>query len=180
MSSTFSPVTDGLLPEPPTYPCGIEIADKVSIHELDFRAANSVYESHHSYMPGNRVGWHYGVYLDDRIVGSITFDNWPASATIRGYESNQMREVARVCIANDTPNLASCAMSKAQDRFVEQADDDVEMLVTYVREDYDGSMFAALRGKGWEHDGDSTGGAPGNRESKAIHDWDKERWVCPL
>jgi hypothetical protein len=54
------------------------------------------------------------------------------------------------------------------------------MLVTYVREDYEGSMFAALAGKGWERDGHSTGHAPVNRQKHDIHNWDKTRWVCEL
>jgi hypothetical protein len=118
------------------------------------------------------------VYFEGSIVGAISFDNWPSQATIRGFESEDIIEVSRVCIAHDTPNLASCAMSKAQEQFTQ--DRDVEMLVTYVREDYDGSMFAALSGKGWERDGDSTGHAPGNRQEHEIHNWDKERWVCEL
>jgi len=173
-----SPVYDGFASPPPTYPLGVSIADKVTLHRIDRRAANRMYQAHHSYLPRGRCGWHYGVYLDGSIVGAISFDNWPSQATIRGYESSDIIEVSRVCIAHDTPNLASCAMSKAQDLFL--SDHDPKLLVTYVREDYKGSMFAALQGKGWERDGHSTGHAPGNRQEHDIHNWDKERWVCPV
>jgi len=182
-----SPVYDGFATPPPTYPLGMPIADRVSLRTIDRRTANRMYEAHHSYLARGRQGYHYGVYLDDEIVGAITFDAWPSQSSIRGYESREIKEVARVCIANDTPNLASCAMSMAQDKFVlERPDNDtaettpLNLLVTYVREDYQGSMFAALAGKGWERDGHSTGHAPGNRQKHEIHNWDKERWVCEL
>jgi len=177
---TQSPIYDGFASPPPTYPLGVSIKDKVQIKEIDRRTANRMYEAHHSYLPRGRCGWHYGVYLDGSIVGAISFDNWPSQATIRGYESADIREVSRVCIAHDTPNLASCAMGKAQDTFVDEYGSEFELLVTYIREDYNGSMFKALGGKGWEYEGISEGQAPGNRETRAIHDWDKVRWVCEI
>lgn len=179
MSNVQSPVYDGFASPPPTYPLGVEIADKVNVREIDRRTADRVYQAHHSYLPGGRVGWHYGVYLDGEIVGAISFDNWPSNASIRGYESKEIIEVSRVCIGHDTANLASCAMSKAQDAFVD-ARSDIDLLVTYVREDYDGSMFKALSGKGWERDRLSEGSPPGNAPTLDIHEWNKMRWVCEL
>jgi len=164
-----SPIYDGFATPPPTYPLGVPIKNKVTIKEIDRRSANRMYEAHHSYLPRGRQGWHYGVYFEGQIVGAITFDAWPSQATIRGYESAEIREVARVCIAHETPNLASCAMSKAQDKYTTERCGGIEMLVTYIREDYNGSMFAALRGKGWEKDGHSKGHAPGNRKKHDIH-----------
>jgi hypothetical protein len=41
-------------------------------------------------------------------------------------------------------------------------------------------MFKALRGKGWWYHGHSSGAPPGNRDTEAIHDVDKSRFVCPL
>ena len=182
-----SPVNGGFATPPASYPLGVSIADKVGVKRIDRRTADRMYQSHHSYLARGRKGYHYGVYLDGQLVGAITFDAWPSQSEIRGYKSREIKEVARVCIANDTSNLASCAMSIAQDTFVaERPDNDtaedtpLSLLVTYVREDYEGSMFAALRGKGWERDGHSTGHAPGNRQKHEIHSWDKERWVCEL
>jgi len=182
-----SPVYDGFATPPPTYPLGFPIADRVSLQTIDRRTADRMYKSHHSYISRGRKGYHYGVYLDDEIVGAISFDAWPSQSSIRGYESREIKEVARVCIANDTPNLASCAMSMAQDKFISDRPDNdtaettpLNLLVTYVREDYEGSMFAALAGKGWERDGHSTGHSPGNRQKHEIHNWDKERWVCEI
>lgn len=178
-----SPVYDGFAPPPPTYPLGVPIADKVTIKQIDRRTADRMYEAHHSYLPRGRCGWHYGVYFEGEIVGAISFDNWPSQATIRGYESEDIIEVSRVCIAHDTPNLASCAMSKTQDRFVEDRPD-VELLITYVREGYQGSMFAALKGKGWKRDGESTGKARApHHEDGEVHEIytvDKDRWVCEV
>jgi len=184
MSDTQSPIYDGFASPPPTYPLGVRIADKVAIKEIDRRTADRVYEAHHSYLPRGRQGWHYGVYLDGCIVGAISFDCWPSQSTIRGYESSEIREVSRVCIEHGTPNLASCAMSKAQGTFIEQRGDGIELLITYVRCDYDGSMFKALKGKGWEFDGVSKGSARGPHHGESevyeIYERDKERWVCPI
>ena len=180
MEATFDPITEGFGTQPPTYGLGWSISDRVDIEPIKRRTADAIYENHHSYIQRGRQGWHYGVMLDCGLVGAITFDAWPSQSTIRGYESAQIREVARVCIVNNTPNLASCAMAKAQDLFLAKRGNGIELLVTYVREDYDGTMFHALKSKGWEQDGNSVGHAPGNRSKHEIHNWDKERWVCEL
>lgn len=180
MSSSLDPIHGAFANPPAPLPLGVSISDRVSIASIDRRAARAIYQEHHSYLPRDRQGWHYGVYFDDEIVGAITFDCWPSQSTIRGYESADIREVARVCIGLDMANLASCATAKAQDRFVSEHGDGIELLVTYIREDYEGSMFKALRGKGWEYDGHSEGHAPGNRQKYDIHDYDKQRWVCEI
>jgi len=177
---TFDPITEGFGRQPPEYDLGWSIAKRVSIKPIKRRTADGIYENHHSYIQRGRQGWHYGVLLDDELVGAITFDAWPSQSTIQGYESKSIREVARVCIVNRTPNLASCAMAKAQDRFLQEHGDGIELLVTYVREDYEGTMFAALASKGWKMDGYSNGHAPGNRQKHDIHNWNKERWICEL
>ncbi len=178
--SSLDPINGAFSTPPPEYSLGWSIADKVNIKPINRRGANTIYEANHSYLPRGRKGWHYGVFLDGQTVGAITFDAWPSQSTIRGKESADIREVARVCIGHKTPNLASCAMAKAQDKFLDERGDGIDLLVTYVREDYEASMFKALRGKGWEHDGHSKGHAPGNRQKHDIHNWDKERWVCEV
>ncbi len=178
--SELDPIHGAFSNPPPSYPLGWSIADRVEIKSIRRRAADTIYKAHHSYLAQGRQGYHYGVYLDGETVGAITFDAWPSQSQIRGRQSAKIREVARVCIANDTPNLASCAMAKAQDKFLEERAEGIELLVTYVREDYEGTMFKALKSKGWERDGHSKGHAPGNRKKHEIHDWDKERWVCEL
>jgi|AKVG01.1.fsa_nt_gi hypothetical protein len=184
MSQKLSPVKGGFATPPAEYPLGIPIADKVTIREIDRNTADRVYENHHSYLPRGRCGWHYGVYFEGEIVGSISFDNWPSQSTIRGYDSSQIIEVSRVCIAHDTPNLASCAMSKAQNTFTKQYTDRLELLITYVKDGYHGTMFKALRGKGWEIDGLSCGKARApHHETGEIHEiytTDKQRWVCEV
>ena len=180
MKSPFDPITQGFNTQPPTYSLGWSVADRVSIESIKRRTADAIYENHHSYIQRGRQGWHYGVMLDGELVGAITFDAWPSQSEIRGYKSAKIREVARVCIVNETPNLASCAMAKAQDRFLAERGDGIELLVTYIREDYKGTMFKALKSKGWEYDGESKGHAPGNRQEHEIHNYDKQRWVCKL
>lgn len=184
--TAVDPLNSPFAPDPPEYPLGVPIAQKVTVNRIDRRAADRVYEQHHSYLPRGRKGWHYGVYLDDVLVGAVTFDAWPSQATIRGYESAEIREVARVCIANGTSNLASCGMAEAQDVFMAEhgRDDGIQLLITYVREGYAGSMFAALRGKGWERDGVSEGRARGPHQGEStvhdIYEREKERWVCEV
>ena len=178
--SSLDPIHGAFSTPPPTYPLGVSIADKVSIKEIDERAAKAIYEEHHSYIPRGRAGTHHGVYLDGSIVGAISYSAYPSSATIYGYGSDNIREVSRVCIAHDTPNLASCAMSQSQDKYINERGDEFELLITFIREDYDGSMFAALKDKGWHYHGHSEGKQPGNAPDHEIHDWDKERWVCEV
>ena len=181
--SQLDPIHGAFSNPPPELPLGYPIADKVTVGQIEQRAAKAIYEQHHSYLPNNRVGFHYGVFLDNKIVGSITFSAWPSGGTIRGYESSDVREVSRVCIGHDTPNLASCAMSKAQDEYIDLHGDEFELLVTYVHTDYKGSMFAALQEKGWERDGISKGnGTPTCpwQDVREIDNADKERWVCEL
>lgn len=173
-----SPIYDGFATPPSTYPLGVPIAHKVDVREIPRRTADRIYEAHHSYMPTGRCGWHYGVYLDGQIVGAISFDNWFGPDAF-GHEADKIYEVSRACIAHDTPNLASCGMGKAQDEFLDTIDE-IELLVTWVREDYAGSMFAALGGKGWTFDGESRDSDYPNREDREIHDWDKERWICEV
>ncbi len=179
-----SPIHGGFSNPPATIPLGVPIADRVSIREIDRRTADRIYESHHSYLPRGRKGYHYGVYFDGQIVGSITFDAWPSQSEIRNHPSSEIYEVARVCIAHDTPNLASCAMAKTQDKFVKDRCDGIELLITYIRDGYKGSMFKALRGKGWEFDGISKGRSRGPHHGQSeVHDiykTDKERWVCEI
>lgn len=183
---TFDPIKSGFGSEPPAYPSGWpSIAERVSIETIKKkkRTADAIYEHYHSYLPRGRQGCHYGVLLDEQLVGSITFSAWPSQSTIRGYESAQIREVSRVCITNDTANLASCAMSKAQDRFVREHTDEIQLLTTYIRPEYHGSMFKALRGKGWEFDGVSEGSDRQYNEGQKEHEIytvDKKRWVCEV
>jgi len=179
-----SPVYDGFSNPPPTYPLGVPIAEKVSIKQIDRRTADRMYEAHHSYLPRGRKGYHYGVYFEESIVGAISFDRWPSQSEIRGYSSDEIIEVSRVAIAHDTANLASCAMAQTQDQFLSDFDGGVSLLVTYVHGDYDGTMFKALRGKGWEKDGISKGAARephhGHEKMHEIYTVDKTRWVCEL
>jgi len=150
------------------------------VDKIKARTANGIYDNYHSYMNGGRQGKHYGVFLDGALVGSISFNTWPSSSKIKGYQSEQIREVVRVCIANETPNLASCAMSKAQDMYTSEIDDEIKLLVTYVRSGYDGTMFKPLRGKGWEFDRRMDGHQPGNHPNQDIYGYEKDRWICEL
>jgi len=184
----FDPITEGFGTQPPVYPAGFSIADKISIKTIKRRIADAIYENYHSYIPRGRLGWHYGILLDGELVGAITFSTWPAPANLRGHDSDDIIEVSRVCVANETPNLASCAMSKAQDKFIEEEADEygVTMLVTYIHSDWEGSMFKALRGKGWEFDEyremDGTGGSnyTAGEDNDEIQSVNKDRWLCEI
>jgi hypothetical protein len=180
----FDPITEGFGSSPPDYALGWPICERVTVGTIKRRTADAVYENHHSYIQRGRKGWHYGVFLDGELVGAITFDAWPSQSTIHGYESAQIREVARVCIVNSTPNLASCAMARAQDRFLAEHGEGIELLITYVRDGWNGTMFAALKSKGWQEDetvsGRSRGPHHGDSEIHDIYKADKTRWVCEI
>ena len=178
MSKAFDPIQEGFGTTPPVYPVGWSIKDKVGVVSIKRRTASAIYKLYHSYRPRGRCGWHYGITLDGELVGAISFDSWPSEGQIRGYDSCDIKEVARVCVVNETPNLASCAMSKAQEVFVDTHGKDTELLVTYVHEDFQGSMFKALRGKGWELDGYSPPQTGYSHNQKA--EFGKQRWVCEL
>ena len=184
MSEAFDPIREGFGTEPPEYPLGWSLADRVEVESIRRRTADAIYESYHSYIPRGRQGWHYGVLLDGELVGAITFDAWPSQSTIRGYKSASIREVARVCLVNETPNLASCSMAKAQDEFLDDHGEGIDLLITYVREGWAGTMFAALKSKGWERDatveGKGRGPHHGDSEVHDIYKADKTRWVCEL
>jgi hypothetical protein len=180
----FSPIEQGFSTPTKPLPLGIPISHRVSINPIRGQLANQIHAAHHSYVSDPRNGvLHHGVFLDGDIVGAITYDYMLASEPIHGYESDEYIEVARVTVANDTPNLASCGLAQSQDAFIESyaEEHEIGLLVTYVREDYEGSMFKALRGKGWEHDGHiAEGHQAGNRTEREIREWDKKRWVCEL
>lgn len=184
MSQAFDPIKNGFSDPPKPYPLGFPIGRKVEVGDIRPQLANQIHRSHHSYVSEPRNGVvHHGVFLRGEIVGAITYDYMLASEPIHGVPSDEYIEVARVTIANNTPNLASCAMAKSQDEFSSTYADenDIQLLVTYVREGYDGSMFKALRGKGWQHDGHiATGHQAGNRKEREIRDYDKKRWVCEV
>jgi len=185
MSDTQLDPIHGAFASPPSpLPLGTSFSDRVTVHQIDRRAATLIYQAHHEYLPRGRCGHHYDVYLDGALVGAITFDNWPSQASIRGHESADIMEVARVCIGLEMPNLASCAMATAQDEFLDEYDGDLSLLITYIHGDYDGTMFRALRGKGWEFDGVSEGRDRGPHRGQSevydIYTTDKERWVCEI
>jgi hypothetical protein len=75
-------------------------------------------------------------------------------------------------------------MARAQDRFLAEHGDGIELLITYVRDGWDGTMFAALKSKGWKEDktvvGRNRGPHHGESEIHDIYKADKTRWVCDI
>jgi len=183
-SVVFDPINNGFSEPPEPYPLGFPIKSKISVGKIRGKLANQIHQTHHSYVSEPRHGVvDHGIFLQDDLVGAITYSYMLASEPIHGYESDEYIEVARVTIANETPNLASCAMAKSQKRFIEDyaSENDIGLLVTYVHEGWEGSMFAALEGLGWEHDGHiAEGHQAGNRKTRKIREYDKKRWVCEL
>ena len=171
--------------KPSTLPLGVPFADRVSIRSIPFDVAGEIYRSHHSYLPTERTSGapvHHGIYLDDSLVGAVTYAYMLCSDPIAGVEPEHVAEVARVCIGVDMPNLASCSMAKSQQKFADEyaTENDIRLLTTYVKEGYTGAMFDSLRGLGWRPDGESTPSSAGNRPDTAIRAETKTRWVCPL
>jgi len=183
-SDTFCPVHEGFSGASKPYPLGHSLTRHVDIRPIPNQTANQIHVAHHSYVytPRKNSVVSHGVFVDDRIVGAISYAYLLASEPIAGYASDEYIELARVTIAVDMPNLASCGLSASQDQFAETyaRDNDIGLLVTYVHEDYDGSMFKALQTKGWTYDGESRGHQAGNRPDTDIRDVDKSRWVCEI
>jgi len=182
--NTHDPITEGFGRTPEGYPLGWPVADKVRIEPIKKRTANAIHTKYHSYVNTERHNSvvNHGIMLDGELVGAISYAYLLCSEPIAGYEPDEYLEVARVTVGIDMPNLASCAMSKSQDRFRETyaSRHGISLLVTYVHEDWDGTMFSALADKGWTADGWSRGHQAGNRAENEIREVDKERWICDV
>ena len=184
MSQTQDPLTAGFSQPPEGYPLGWPIKDKVSIHPIRKRLANQIHTNHHAYISTERHNSvvNHGIFVDGKLAGAISYAYLLCSSPISGFESDKYIEVARVTVGIDMPNLASCAMAQSQELFKDTYANrhGIQLLVTYVHEDWEGSMFKALRGKGWRFDGVAPGHQAGNRDDNKIRDVDKDRWVCEL
>ncbi|KAA9404603.1 hypothetical protein EGO51_19080 [Haloarcula hispanica] len=89
-------------------------------------------------------------------------------------------EAARICMGVRMPNLASAALARSQERFLQADDRDTRFLLTWVRSDYDGAMVRALQDKGWTCTGYREPGQASNREDKPIRERYKWRFLCPV
>jgi len=168
---------------PPTYPLGVPFADRLSVEPISAHIARRIYEAHHSYMPSLPIvnQTHHGILLDDYLTGAVTYRH-PLISQMGGVSGESIIEVARVCIGVDMPNLASAGLRQSQKRFERHyaAENNIKLLITFVRSDYDGSMIRALKSAGWTYDGTRETSQPSNREDAEIHEYDKERWIYSL
>lgn len=189
--------------DPHTYPKGWEFEHRVHVEPIPEEVAGEIYEAHHSYAPETpNITWddgNHGIFLDNQLVGAISY-NYHIINKLKLYVDengnfhrddsrgtddqkhilmgNRFGHVARICIGVNMPNLASCALSKSQEYLVENTEQDIDFLLTFIRNDHVGSMLKALIDKGWQLTGftrSSTGS--GNREEKEIHSWSKQRWL---
>jgi hypothetical protein len=140
-----------------------------------------IYKAHHTYLPStpkvNKT--HHGLYLGNSLIGAVSY-RYPHMSEMLGIQGGDIMEVARVCIAVDMPNLASCAFAKSFKRFIREdaRPNGIKCVVTFVKDDgYDGTMLRALQDMGWQLNGISEGSQPGNRANAAIHNHDKQRWI---
>lgn len=168
---------------PPRLPCGISFADRVDVRPIPFDVAGEIYKAHHSYLPSYRTSGapvHHGIYLSDELVGAITYAYMLCSDPILGVDPDRVMAVARVCIVNRTPNLASAALARSQKKFVDDYGDDenIRLLTSFVVEGLDGSMFAALRGLGWRRGRWRRGKTASNRPDNEVRSGRKRRWFC--
>lgn len=163
-------------------PLGVPFADRLSVESAPDHVVRRIYSEHHSYRPElDRVTIqnHVGL-LDGVSVGAVTYAMPRRSVPIIGVGQENIVEVARVCVSADIPNLASCLLSKSQERFMSGwgSRNGVKLLISMVHSDWDGSMFRALRGKGWENIRKARTGKSGNRDYTGIENDDKELWIC--
>ncbi len=89
-------------------------------------------------------------------------------------------EAARICMGVRMPNLASAALARSQEHFLQSDDRNTRFLLTWVRSDYDGAMVRALQDKGWTCTGYREPGQATNREDKPIRERYKWRFLCPV
>lgn len=166
-------------------PIGKKLSDKIEIREIDYDVACDVVEAHHSYMdrpgPVNTVKCH-GIYLKGYLAGCVCYSEPIASIPLEGIEKGEYKEVSRVCIVPDIPNLASCGMANSQKLFERTyaAKNSILALFTFIIDEKKGSMFAALRGLGWERIGEASSKQPGNRRNKEVYGKEKDKWMCRL
>jgi len=179
--SCVCPIHNGQTP--PTYPLGVPFESKVSVETIPRHTAKRIYKAHHSYMPDTPAVnlTHHGILLDGYLTGAITYRH-PLISEMNGIDGSNIVEVARVCVGVDMPNLASCGMNKSQDKFTREyaTQNGIKVLLTFVREGYEGHMIKALKDTGWEFDGTRETSQPSNRETAEIHDYDKDRWINEL
>jgi len=165
-------------------PLGVPFADALTVRRISDDCARTFYQQHHSYMPYlNRVTIHnHGAVLNGDLVGAITYAMPRRSASVDGVDYRNTVEVARVAVGLDMRNLASCFMAASQDTFVQNwcGERGVELLLTFVHADYEGSMFAALRGKGWKNLREAESRPSGNRQNHGIETDEKELWACSI
>jgi len=178
MSGCNCPIHRGT--NPPTYPLGVPFESKVSIETIPRHTAKRIYEAHHSYMPDTPSVnlTHHGILLDDFLTGAVTYRH-PLISEMNDIDGSKIVEVARVCVGVDMPNLASCGMKKSQDKFTREyaTQNGIQVLLTFVREGYEGHMIKALKDTGWNFDGRRETSQPSNRNSAEIHEYDKDRWI---
>jgi hypothetical protein len=173
--------------DPVTLPLGFAFADHVDVESIPRHVAGEIYAAHHSYMPDVPAVnlEHHAVLSQDQLVGAITY-RYPLIRSLdcggRTYSGDEIVEAARICLGVRMPNLASAALAASQERFVRDhaARRGIDVLLTFVRADYDGSMIRALRDKGWTCTGRTDPGQAGNRPEKEIRDRPKWRFLCEI
>lgn len=133
------------------------------------------------FLDRDHVVANHGITMDGHLVGAVSWGP-PLMRSLHDISASHITEAARVAIGVDMPNLASAGLAKSQDCFLanNQRRYGIRLLVSYVRGDFEGSMFAALRGKGWFLDATVEGHQAGNRPETAIRDDTKDRWLCPV
>lgn len=190
---------------PATVPLGIQFSDRLTVQELTLNEVNEIYQEHHAYMDEVHDAClaHHGVYFDGDLVMAVTY-RYPLMSRFKvwaGPDHGQVHrddslgadrgdtksviagdriiEINRVCVVADMANLASAGLCASQEHFLANrgAEEQPDLLLTFVRCDHTGSMIRALADKGWTQAGISSPRASGNREETDINTWDKQRWL---
>lgn len=177
----------GLLTEPPEVDWEDGFRNRVTIDDIRKRDAHEIYRKHHEYLPYaiDASPVRHGIFLDDFVVGAISYSNpFGSHYEVADIPVSEAMVISRICITLDLHNLASCALSKSQDIFERDyaESESIKLLITYIKEGYEGTMLKALTDKGWTKDPDheTQTHQPSNKEQRDIWEESKSRWYCKL
>jgi len=141
------------------------LRDRISVKKVPYKVAKAYQEMYHEYMDSrHNSSVRHGIFLDGHgMVGCVEYAYLMCRWDMFGYESDSYMEIARVCFNTSVPNAASCGLMMSVRKFKNEyaRSEGIKLLVTYVRDDYRGTLFEAC---GFEY--------KGKRDGQSINDYD--------
>jgi len=166
---------------------------RVELRRVSVADARFALEQRH-YLRRARTGrqLNYAVLLDGEVDGVLTYAYPMMSVPLCGVPSDELLEFARLYLASNTPNVASCAIGKSlriivHDWLTVYRDAKTPRLVVSWSDStrHTGAIYKAAnfvwlrRAKGQLH-GNSPTSKRGHREGHSDYDHDKDCWIYLL